>query len=147
MRGVAFDGVFAFQYSDRPSAPASGFSGKIDESVKKRRLAELLDLQEKITLRKNRALVGTTQQVMVEGPSKKDYFQKAPRAALWTGRTSQNRIVHFAVENPESGGQVLMPGTLLDVRIEAAFTHSLRGKPEPACSKPNGRKGVDSHAA
>ncbi len=147
MRSVEFDGVFAFCYSDRPSAPASGFGGKISEKKKKRRLAELLDMQEKITLDKNRSLVGSVQQVMVEGPSKKDYFQNAHRAALWTGRTPQNRIVHFPLDTPTHGERIAAPGTILDVRIEEAFAHSLQGKPDRERLNPNGRKGVDSHAA
>jgi len=147
MRSVQFDGVFAFCYSDRPSAPASGFAGKIEETVKKRRLAELLDLQETITLRKNRALIGSVQQVMAEGPSKKNYFQEAHRTALWTGRTPQNRIVHFALDTPTPDGGMMAPGTMLNVRIEEAFSHSLRGTPELERPNQHGRKGVDSHAA
>ena len=47
---VRYDGLFAFMYSDRPSAPATAFSGKVAESIKKERLQALLNLQEKITL-------------------------------------------------------------------------------------------------
>lgn len=147
MRQVDFDGVFAFQYSDRPSAPASRFGGKVPEAEKKDRLAALLELQEQTTLRKNRALIGTVQQVMVEGPSKKDYLRENTPVTPWMGRTSQNRIVHFTCGDPPAMGAGPLPGTILDVRIEHGFSHSLRGKPISERPIHPGRKGVDSHAA
>jgi tRNA-2-methylthio-N6-dimethylallyladenosine synthase len=146
MQAVEFDGVFAFQYSDRPSAPASRFGGKLAGGVKKERLAALLALQEKTTLRKNRALEGSVQQVMAEGPSKKDYRGSGAESPLWTGRTTHNRIVHFPVGNP-AGGRGPTPGDLLNVRIEKAFSHSLRGAGITERPAAVGRKGVDSHAA
>ena len=146
MQAVEFDGVFAFQYSDRPSAPASRFGNKVAEGVKKERLAALLELQEKTTLRKNHALLGSVQQVMAEGPSKKDYRGHGGGYALWTGRTTHNRIVHFPVGDPTGGGMP-SPGEILDVRIEKAFSHSLRGAGVTKRPAAVGRKGVDSHAA
>jgi len=146
MKAVDFDGVFAFQYSDRPSAPASRFGGKVDEGVKKQRLAELLDLQEETTLRKNRSLLGSIQEIMVEGPSRKDYRGGDEGASLWMGRTSHNRIVHFTTGDSGTGGTPL-PGSLVEVRIEQAHTHSMRGTWTTQHPDRTGRKGVDSHAA
>ncbi|MGD8369356.1 MAG: MiaB/RimO family radical SAM methylthiotransferase, partial [Desulfobacterales bacterium] len=147
MQAVGFDGVFAFQYSDRPSAPASRFGRKVSEPVKKRRLAELLALQEKTTLEKNRALIGRLQQVMVEGPSKKDYSGDLRRTALWMGRTSQNRIVHFPAHGQGNSGRPPLSGEIVDIRIDQAFSHSLRGTLITERPEQCGRKGVDSHAA
>ncbi len=142
MQAVDFDGVFAFHYSDRPSAPAAHFTGKVDEPVRKSRLARLLALQEKTTLRKNRALLGSVQQIMVEGVSKKDYLKDGSRSGLWTGRTPQNRIVHFRADGPAPEA-----GAIVAVRIEQAFSHSLRGALITEHPKKFGRKGADSHAA
>ena len=60
MRTVAYDGLFAFKYSDRPNAPAARFADKVPEPEQNDRLQALLDLQEQYTLRRNQALVGTT---------------------------------------------------------------------------------------
>jgi tRNA-2-methylthio-N6-dimethylallyladenosine synthase len=59
-------------------------------------------------------MVGTTQRILVEGPSKKD-------AAELMGRTENNRIVNFAA-GPE------LVGRMIDVRITQALPHSLRGE-------------------
>ena len=67
MDRVQLDGMFAFKYSDRPSAPASRFSGKISEAIKKQRLKILLETQEGITRKKNEALVGTRQEIVRTG--------------------------------------------------------------------------------
>ncbi len=147
MKTVEFDGVFAFQYSDRPSAPASRFGEKISETVKKARLAELLALQERTTLEKNRALVGSLQQVLVEGPSKKDYSGRPSEASLWMGRTPQNRIVHFPAQGQGSSAGLSLVGEVVTVRIDQAFSHSLRGTLVTERPRQCGRKGVDSHAA
>ena len=112
VREVGFDGAFSFKYSDRPGTAASRLSGKLPEEVKGRRLSELQALQEEITLAKNRLLAGSVQEVLVEGASK--------RGATLTGRTRSNRIVHFA-------GPQELAGQLAQVRIEAAYSHSLKG--------------------
>jgi len=112
---VGFDGLFAFKYSDRRLAPASKFPDKDPEEVKQKRLSELLELQSKITMEKNRALVGTVQAVLVEGHSKKSELE-------WTGRTPCNRVVNF------TGPADVTVGQLVLVEIEKAFSHSLKGR-------------------
>ncbi len=71
---------------------------------------------ERHALRKHEARVGRIEQVLVEGPSKKD-------PTVLSGRTRQNKLVHFAPE-PRSLGA----GDLVDVRITAAAPHWLRGE-------------------
>jgi len=56
MKIIEFDSLFAFKYSDRPNAPSTAFSLKIEENEKKERLQKLLTLQEKITIKKNQFL-------------------------------------------------------------------------------------------
>ena len=71
MRQVQFDSLFAFIYSDRPKAPSTLLPDKVPFTEKRERLQELLRLQDTITRRKNAALVGTVQEVMAEGFSKR----------------------------------------------------------------------------
>ena len=144
MRTVGFDSLFAFKYSDRPSAPASRFPEKVPEAVKKDRLKQLLELQEHFTKEKNRALVGTCMSVLIDGYSKKQEPAReiAPpiqdqihnqiqgrinRQIQMSGRTSDNKIVNFFLE-PDTG---FVPddltGRLAAVHIREAFAHSLWG--------------------
>ncbi len=124
---VRFDGLFAFNYSDRPPAPASRLAGKVPPAVQGRRLAILLERQARIGLELQQALRGTVQEVLVEGVSRRaDGAGVPPEAVQWMGRTPGNKIVNFA---PPPGGGPLdgCLGALWPVRIEEAFAHSLRG--------------------
>lgn len=112
---IQYDNLFSFRYSDRPYARAAQFPHKVDEETKARRLIELQAFQAEITLRKNRAEVGAIREILVEGPSK-----TAPE--LLTGRTQQNRLVHFR-------GSQEQIGRLLQVKIRSASSHSLTGEP------------------
>ena len=128
---VRYDGLFAFMYSDRPSAPAAAFSGKIAESVKKERLQALLNLQDKITREKHQAIVGQTVRILVEGPSrglKSDDTDTASPPIRWSGRASSNHIIHFAVPDDLLGKKELLTGAFADIMIEGAYAHSLWGR-------------------
>ena len=148
---VDYDGLFAFMYSDRPSAPASRFSEKVPESVKKERLQTLLEFQEINTRKKNEALIGSNQMVLVEGTSVKVGDDgEAPAAAeaiQWTGRTSGNKIVHFVENSGKINATEDLTGKLVAVTIEQAFSHSLRGKPIPAHANAQQVKGENCYAA
>lgn len=117
---VRYDGLFAFMYSDRALAPASTYPDKVSLAEKSARLQRLLELQEKLTRGKNESLVGTVQEVLVEGLN--------PQSELgqWSGRTGANKIVHF--EPGPARPAVIKPGVLLNVSIERALSHSLLGK-------------------
>lgn len=127
---VRYDGLFAFMYSDRPSAPATAFSEKVPDDLKKERLQALLALQEGITREKNEALVGQVRQVLVEGRSREVSTQSpktaAPGGIRWTGRTFANHIVHFSAP---AGRKELLTGSVADIMIEGAHAHSLWGRP------------------
>ena len=145
---VAFDGVFAFMYSDRSVAPAAGFEAKIAEPRKKARLQALLRHQEAFTLAANKALVGSTQEILVEGFSTRPGLAEAPSARRqWAGRTPGNKIVNFDQEPDCTGGETVHPGLMVGVRIEKAFSHSLWGRPVWVEDKPGGTKGETCHAA
>ena len=132
IKKVEFDGLFAFKYSDRPNAAAARFEDKISEKEKKERLQQVLTLQSHFTIQKNKALVGSTQSILVEGLSKKQarinkYGMNVD--AQWTGRTSTNKIVNFSRGDDTLSGDEIATGRMLTVKILKAHSHSLWGEP------------------
>jgi len=113
IRRVEFDSLFSFKYSDRRGTSAEKMGGKIDETVKSSRLRVLQDLQEKITLKRNRALEGRRLVVLVEGTSK--------RGGELTGRTASHKVVNFISNNSKIGN-------LHPVLIKRSFLNSLWGE-------------------
>jgi len=114
MDAVRFDSLFSFKYSEREGTAAVRLDGKMDERTKGRRLMILQDLQDRHTLEKNRADVGRTLEVLVEGTSRNSDADLA-------GRTRTNRIVNFP-------GDPAWIGRTVRVSIREAFLHSLRGE-------------------
>jgi tRNA-2-methylthio-N6-dimethylallyladenosine synthase len=128
---VEFDSLFGFIYSDRPNAIATGFSDKIPEKEKRNRLNQILDLQKKYTKKKNMAMIGKTELILVEGLSKmqkKGDMQNGSTDFQWSGRTSTNKIVNFFLEDCSSYNNI--KGEMIEVIIEKALSHSLWGKPK-----------------
>jgi tRNA-2-methylthio-N6-dimethylallyladenosine synthase len=150
IRAVQYDSLFAFAYSDRPNAPAVRFDAKVAEEERKDRLQELLLLQAEATTRKNRAMVGETVWVLVEGVSKQHAGGEGGAPGVnqqWTGRTTANKIVNFSVEGGELISEEDLTGRLMAVRIEKALAHSLWGRPVGAGFPFNSKKGVKRYAA
>lgn len=146
---VEYDGLFAFQYSDRSYAPAAKLPAKVSEAVKSKRLQILLNLQQQYTKQKNQALVGSTQLVLADGLSKKQVSDPTAtdgQTLQWTGRTFTNKIVNFSLDELPISNQKLT-GKLVDVRIEKAFAHSLFGKATNLEPSAGGLKGVKNYAA
>jgi len=114
MEKVRFDNLFSFQYSEREGTAAVGLDGKVNPDVKRQRLIDLQALQDRHTQEKNDTLVGRTEEVLVEGTSR-----KTSRDVM--GRTRTNKIVNF------TGSRDLI-GKTVRVRIVEAFLHSLRGE-------------------
>lgn len=115
MRRVEFVQAFIFKYSERPGTAAEKLQpDDVEQAVKERRNQELLALQEGIQLRRNRARIASVEEVLVDGPSRRD------RDVL-AGRTSANRIVHF-----RGGGD--LAGRIVPVRIRDATALSLSGE-------------------
>ena len=112
---VGFDHSFSFIYSPRPGTPASSLPDDVPGDIKKARLALLQGLLAAQAEAISRAMVGTVQRVLVEGPSKKDPEQLC-------GRTENNRVVNFAA------GPGVVPGRFVAVRITEALPNSLRGQ-------------------
>jgi tRNA-2-methylthio-N6-dimethylallyladenosine synthase len=110
---VRFADLFSFVYSERPETTAAGFSGQLSRGVKQERLERLQQRQRQITLEICEALVGTTQQVLLEGVSR--------RGDQLTGRTDANRIVNVA-------GDPCLIGQLVAVLITHSYPNSLLGE-------------------
>jgi tRNA-2-methylthio-N6-dimethylallyladenosine synthase len=126
VNAVEFDAMYLFKYSPRPGTRASMFEDQIPDAVKSQRFNTLLEMQEVIQLRRNRARIGRCEAVLVEGPSKKGSVQL-------TGRTRQNRPVNFV-------GHPSLTGSLVTVCIEKGGVHSLEGR---VCTDRSDRGGED----
>lgn len=111
VREVEFDSAFTFIYSPREGTPAARFPDQIPEEVKKGRIYQLIELQNEISGKHMQRLVGTKQELLVEGKGDSGLV----------GRTRTNRQVHFA------GSDQLM-GELVTVEITEASTWSLKGR-------------------
>ena len=115
MERVRFAQSYVFKYSPRPGTLAADLEDDVSHQEKARRNAVLLELQECHSLDRHAELVGSVQEVLVEGTS--------PRVATrMTGRTPHHRIVHFEADDPA------LVGRYVDVRITEAFAHSLIGE-------------------
>ncbi len=110
---LGFDQSFSFIYSARPGTPAAGLPDEVPLEVKQARLATLQARINEQAAAISRAMVGTVQRVLVEGPSRKDSSEVF-------GRTENNRVVNFPGDRSLIGGFV-------DVTIVEALPHSLRG--------------------
>jgi tRNA-2-methylthio-N6-dimethylallyladenosine synthase len=111
---VGFDGAFSFVFSPRPGTPAAALADDTPQDVKLRRLQTLQARVDAQAHAISVSRVGSVQQVLVEGPSRKD-------ANEWMGRTECNRVVNFK-------GTPRLRGQLIEVTITEAMPHSLRGQ-------------------
>jgi tRNA-2-methylthio-N6-dimethylallyladenosine synthase len=145
---VRYDQVFAAAYSERPGTPATRLADDVPADVKRRRLNELLALQEPIGLERNRAWLDRTVEVLVDTivpPRTHDHEEGGDGAApgghegaagrvegthsargqgsdlvRLSGRTRQNKLVHLS-------GPAAWLGSLVEVRVEHAGPYALRG--------------------
>lgn len=114
IRDVGFDQSFSFVYSRRPGTPAADLEDDTPREVKLERLYRLQELINAQAAAISQAMVGTTQRILVEGPSRRDPSE-------FSGRTENNRIVNFA-------GHPRLVGHMVDVVITQTFSNSLRGR-------------------
>jgi len=117
VRHVGFDQSFSFVYSRRPGTPAADLADDTPQEEKLERLHRLQALINEQAAAISAAMVGGTQRLLVEGPSRRD-----PRELK--GRTENNRIVNFA-------GHPRLIGRMVDVRITQALANTLRGEVIP----------------
>ncbi len=102
LRYVNYDFGYMFAYSERPGTLAARkLTDDIPEEVKKRRLQEIVDLQQEISLSRTARFVGQTVEILIEKSSKKSDEQ-------WSGRNSQNTTVVFPKEHYKVGDFVMV---------------------------------------
>ncbi len=114
IRKVEFDSIFSFIYSRREGTPAAKLDFVLDEKEIHRNFNRLLEVQNEISLKKNKAYIGTEQLILVDGESKND-------PEMLTGRTESGKAVNFK-------GEKNLIGKYINVRITEARTWSLNGE-------------------
>ena len=112
--GIGFDHSFSFIYSARPGTPAANLPDELPLAEKKQRLAILQARIKQQAAAISESMVGGSERILVERPSRKDPRQMS-------GRTENNRVVNF-------DGSADLIGQFVDVRITEALPNSLRGE-------------------
>ena len=116
MEYVKYDFGYMFAYSDRPGTPAhKKMDDNVPTEVKKRRLTEIINLQQKHSAERMNSYVGKVHEVLIEGDSKRDDQE-------WMGRNTQNAVVVFPKTGHEKVGDFVM------VRVDSCTTATLLGE-------------------
>jgi tRNA-2-methylthio-N6-dimethylallyladenosine synthase len=131
LREVRFDGVFAAAFSPRPGTPAARLPDDVPRDEKRRRLNELLALQEGIGLERNRAWMGRRTEVLLDRAEPRRGHHDHDEAtgeqtdptggSRLSGRNRENKLVH--VDAPEA-----LLGTRVEVLVERAGPYALVGR-------------------
>jgi tRNA-2-methylthio-N6-dimethylallyladenosine synthase len=112
-----YDSAYTFLFSPRPGTRAADMTEvAVPADIAAERFARLRIVVERSALAKHRARLGKTEEVLIEGPSKRD-------PAVLTGRTRQNKLVHF--QAPESAPPA---GSFAEVMVTTAAPHHLGGE-------------------
>jgi len=114
---VGYDTSFSFIFSPRPGTPAANLQDDTPHDVKLKRLHHLQATIEANVKRIGDSRLNTVQRILVERPARKDATEMA-------GRTECNRVVNF----PAGPNGMRLVGQMVDVRIDTALSHSLRGE-------------------
>jgi tRNA-2-methylthio-N6-dimethylallyladenosine synthase len=113
---AAYDSAYTFIFSPRPGTEAASLTHDfVPAEVTAERFERLRVVVERSALARHRARVGRVEEVLVEGPSRKD-------PAVTSGRTTQNKLVHFRSPEP------IRPGTYAEVTVTGAAPHHLTGE-------------------
>ena len=116
LKTVRYDSIFSFIYSKRTGTPAEKMADVMTEEHKHENFSKMLEIQNEISLEKNKALIGSVQSVLVEGQSKTDHDKMS-------GRSEGGKLVHFSSD-------AVRPGDIVKVKIESVNTWTLSGKLE-----------------
>jgi tRNA-2-methylthio-N6-dimethylallyladenosine synthase len=117
MRHASYDFSYMFIYSERPGTlAAKRYKDDVPEAIKKRRLEEIVALQNQLSLQSNKRDLGKVYQVLIEGNSKRSEDQ-------WMGRNSQNKVVVF----DKTVAKSLQPGDYVNVKITDCTQATLLG--------------------
>ena len=134
VREVGYDGAFTFVFSPRGGTEAATMADQVPEPVKAERIEWLIEIVQELAAQRNAERVGRVEEVLVEGPSKKD-------PGVMAARTRQNKLVHFAAGNP------LRAGTYAQVEITEAASHHLVGSLIDVVAEPGHRVRIPVVAA
>ncbi len=110
---VGFESAFTFVYSPRAGTDAASMVDQVPDTVKRERMERLVEVVQRGAAARNRARIGRTEEVLVEGPSRTD-------STLLRGRTRRNTTVNFRGSSE--------PGALTLVEIQSATSTTLRGR-------------------
>ncbi len=126
---ASYDSAYTFIFSPRPGTRAAEMTGQFvpaDEVAD--RFERLRVVVERSALARHRQRIGRVEEVVVEGPSKRD-------PSMTTGRTGQNKLVHF----DGTGGKTPSEGSYATVRVTEAARHHLGGTLVEVTSRPSHR--------
>lgn len=113
----AFDFSYMFFYSERPGTLAARrYQDDVPEDIKKRRLQEIVEKQNHLSLQSNLRDIGKIFTVLIEGESKKNKLE-------WKGRNSQNKVIVF----PKSDDETLQKGAYVQVKVTECTQATLLG--------------------
>jgi tRNA-2-methylthio-N6-dimethylallyladenosine synthase len=124
-----FDSAYTFVFSPRPGTRAASMTEQfVPAEVTAERMERLRNVVERSALGKHADRVGRVEEVVVEGPSKRD-------PSVTTGRTGQNKLVHFASPT----GRPVADGSYATVRVTDAARHHLTGDLVAVTARPSHR--------
>ncbi len=111
-----YDAAFTFVYSARTGTEAAEWTDRfVEHAVAVERMERLRIVVERTSLRRNQARIGRVDEVMIEGPSRKN-------PDVLTGRTRQNKLIHFSSPEP------IRPGSYATVEVTGAALSHLSGE-------------------
>jgi tRNA-2-methylthio-N6-dimethylallyladenosine synthase len=114
-----YDMSYMFIYSERPGTLAHRrYADDVPEEIKKRRLIEIVELQNRLSLESNRKDVGKSFKVLIEGDSKRSDGD-------WMGRNTQNKVIVFP-----KNGRVFRKGDYVNVKVNDCTQATLLGQIE-----------------
>jgi tRNA-2-methylthio-N6-dimethylallyladenosine synthase len=117
MRNSKYEYSYMFMYSERPGTlAAKRYKDDVPMEVKKKRLEEIVSLQNYLSLETNKLDIGKKVEVLIEGNSKKNEKQ-------WMGRNSQNKVVVF-----DKTDKALQPGDYVWVEVKGCTQGTLLGE-------------------
>jgi tRNA-2-methylthio-N6-dimethylallyladenosine synthase len=123
-----YDYAYTFLFSPREGTEAATMTDRfVDPAVAGERFERLRIVVERSAVAKHRARIGRVEEVLVEGPSRKD-------PSVLSGRTRQNKLVHFAAPDP------IRVGAYATVEVTGAASHHLVGELREVTAEPSHKR-------
>ncbi|MCL2403308.1 MAG: MiaB/RimO family radical SAM methylthiotransferase, partial [Coriobacteriia bacterium] len=116
---VVYDQMFTFLYSKREGTPAATMEGEVPADIAQKRFERLVECVQASARSCNERLVGSTQEVLIEGTSKRD-------SSMLAGRTFGAKVMHIPL--PEDADINDFAGQIVSAKVTEASTWFLRGE-------------------